>query len=106
VHHALGVQAAADYPLHQQIFHAIRGATPLEQRVERLETPALIVTGTLDRVVPPAAVETLAKVFVNHRIVSMPGVGHIPMVEAPKQTAQDYLAFAAEQPDSIAIERR
>lgn len=106
VHHALGVQAAADYPLHQQIFHAIRGATPLEQRVERLETPALIVTGTLDRVVPPAAVETLAQIFVNHRIVRMPGVGHIPMVEAPRQTAQDYLAFAAEQADSIAITPR
>jgi hypothetical protein len=28
------------------------------------------------------------------------------MVEAPRQTAQDYLAFAAEQADSIAIKPR
>jgi triacylglycerol lipase len=103
VHHALGVQAAADYALHHQIFHAIRGATPLEQRVERLDTPTLIVTGTLDQVVPPAAVETLARIFVNHRIVRMPGVGHIPMVEAPKQTARDYLAFAATQAEAVPL---
>jgi pimeloyl-ACP methyl ester carboxylesterase len=51
------------------------------------------VTGAQDRIVPPASVQTLAKVFVKSQIKIMHGVGHIPMIESPKQVAHDYMAF-------------
>ena len=95
VHQAMGEKATADYPLHYQILQSLRNATPLEQRYSNLQTPTLIVTGDQDRVVPPAAVDTLAKVFTRSTTIRMAGVGHIPMVEVPRQTANDYLAFRA-----------
>lgn len=95
VHQTLGEKASADYPLHFKILQTLRSATPLEQRYSHLQTPTLIVTGTQDRVVPPAAADTLARVFVRSTTVRMDGVGHIPMVEVPRRTAADYLAFRA-----------
>jgi triacylglycerol lipase len=88
-----GQLQAVDYTLHKKILTVIQGAMPLEQRFRDVQVPALIVTGAQDRIVPPASVKTLAKVFVNSTVKIMPGVGHLPMIESPKQTANDYLAF-------------
>lgn len=66
---------------------------PIEERYGALQTPTRIVTGDRDRVVPQASVHTLAQVFVNSHVKIMAGLGHLPMVEAPKAVAKDYLAF-------------
>ena len=99
VPHALIVDqseaARKDFDLHSQILKAIRRGAPIESRYAHLQTPALIVTGDQDRVVPPASVRTLARVFPNSQVRVMPGLGHIPMIEDPKTTAEDYLAFRA-----------
>ncbi len=89
----LGVTQANDYALHRKILGAIQASRPIEQRFSNVQVPALIVTGAQDRIVPPASVYTLAKVFVKSQISIMQGVGHIPMIESPKRTARDYLAF-------------
>ena len=93
--YAMAVEGQRDYALHLHILKIIRHDTPIEERYSGLQTPTLIVTGDHDRVVPPASVHTLAQVFVNSQIQVMPGLGHIPMVEAPKAVADDYFAFRA-----------
>ena len=93
--YAMAAEGQRDYALHLQILKTIRHDTPIEERYSGLQTPTLIVTGDQDRVVPPASVHTLAQVFVNSQIKVMPGLGHIPMVEAPKAVADDYFAFRA-----------
>lgn len=93
--YAMASEAKQDFDFHSQILKTIRDDIPIEARYSALQTPTLIVTGDLDRVVPPASVHTLARVFVKSQIKVMPGLGHIPMVEAPKAVANDYLAFRA-----------
>jgi triacylglycerol lipase len=93
--YAMAAEAKRDFDFHRQILKTIRDDIPIEARYSALQTPTLIVTGDQDRVVPPASVHTLAKVFVNSQVKVMPGLGHIPMVEAPKAVAKDYLAFRA-----------
>lgn len=94
IEYALAVIGERDFDLHKQILKTLTmTTTPIETRYSNLTTPALIVTGDQDRIVPPASVNTLAKVFVNSKVIVMPGVGHIPMFESPKQTVQDYLEF-------------
>ena len=93
--YAMADEAKRDFDFHSQILKTIRDDIPIEARYSALQTPALIVTGGQDRVVPPEAVHTLAKVFVHSQVKVMPGLGHIPMVEAPKAVANDYLAFRA-----------
>ncbi len=99
--YAMADEAQRDFEFHSDILKTIRHDIPIEARYNTLQTPALIVTGDRDRVVPPASVHTLARVFVNSQIKVMQGVGHLPMVEAPKAVARDYLAFRAQQPPAV-----
>ena len=92
---AMTDEAKRDFDFHSQILKTIRDDIPIEARYSGLQTPTLIVTGDQDRVVPPASVHTLARVFVKSQIKVMPGLGHIPMVEAPRAVAKDYFAFRA-----------
>ena len=91
--YTLGTKQAEDDTLHRQILNTLQTSKPIEERFAQLQVPTLIVTGAQDRVIPPSSVNTLARVFVNSQIKIMPDVGHVPMVEAPAQTAEDYLRF-------------
>jgi len=93
--HTWAAAGARDFDLHHTILKTLRQTPPLEQQFAGLLTPALIVGGELDRVVPPASVKTLAKVFTRAQTIVVQDMGHIPHLEAPWQTAQDYLAFRA-----------
>lgn len=99
--YAMADEAQRDFDFHSNILKTIRHDIPIEARYSSLQTPTLIVTGDRDRVVPPASVHTLAKVFVNHQVKVMQGLGHLPMVEAPKAVAKDYLAFRAQQHPAV-----
>ncbi len=96
--YAMADEAKRDFDFHSRILKTIRDDIPIEARYSALQTPALIVTGDRDRVVPQESVHTLAKVFVRSQVKIMVGLGHIPMVEAPKAVANDYLAFRATLP--------
>jgi len=89
----LGERAAANYALHSRIFEQMNREPPLEGRVTRLDTPALIVWGAQDRVLNPKGAEAMRAFMANARAVVMPGIGHLPMVEAAGDSAADYLAF-------------
>lgn len=80
--------------LEERIFVKI-ATDSVEQRVNGLATPTLIVWGDGDRVIHVGTAEVLHKLMPRSRVVVMPGVGHLPMLERPRQSAEDYLKFRA-----------
>ncbi|MBA5640230.1 alpha/beta fold hydrolase [Duganella sp. LX20W] len=92
----LGRRGAADLALHQRIMHQLTTAPLLEQQYRELAPPALIVWGQQDRILHPSGAAALGALFRRSRTILMPGIGHLPMLEAPRQSARDYLAFRRE----------
>jgi abhydrolase domain-containing protein 6 len=92
----LADRAAADYPLHMKIFYEINAewaASPLDKTVAGLQTPTRIVWGEEDRLLPVANAEQLHALMPSSSVLQLPGIGHLPMIEAPQVVAEDYLAF-------------
>lgn len=94
VKHVLAERAAVNYALHTRILHELQVNPPnLEELLNGNPTPALIVWGAQDRVLDPSAAEILKSAMPNAQVTIMPGIGHLPMIEAPRQSARDYLRF-------------
>lgn len=84
----------ANFDLEQKIFTQLK-ADNVEERVTGLATPTLLVWGTEDRVLHIGATDILEKLMPNVKTIKMEGIGHLPQLEAPKQTAEDLKAFIA-----------
>ncbi|MFD6163243.1 alpha/beta fold hydrolase [Nocardia sp. NPDC060256] len=67
-------------------------ARPLPDRLAVLDRPVLVVFGSDDRRVRSAAAEEY-RIIPGVRIEILPGVGHTPMLEDPRRTADLLLAF-------------
>lgn len=91
----LAMRGAADYPLHVRVMRELQNSQFIESRFFRIETPALIVWGSGDRIHKPAGADALQAIMPHSRVIRMPGIGHLPMVEAPRRCARDYMAFLA-----------
>lgn len=48
-----------------------------------IATPALVITGTADRIVPPADTLAVARALPNATYAELPGCGHVPQEECP-----------------------
>lgn len=83
-----------NYALELRIFREIRGDS-VERRIAGLSTPTLIVWGGQDRAIHVTTADVLHKLLPNSRVIVLPGVGHLPMIERPRVCAQDYLEFRA-----------
>ena len=83
-----------NYELEKRIFKEIT-ADSAEKYVTGLKTPTLIVFGDKDRVINPATAEVLHRLMPRSEVIIMSGVGHLPMLEQPRQSADDYLKFRA-----------
>lgn len=83
-----------NYPLEESIFKQI-AADSVEARIRGLDIPALVVWGQEDRVLHPGSAGILQMLLIKSEVVMMPGVGHVPAVEAPDESAADYLRFRA-----------
>jgi len=80
--------------LEERIFVKI-ATDSVEQRVAGLDTPTLIVWGEHDRVIHVGTAEVLHKLMPRSQVTVMPGIGHLPMIERPRDSAEDYLRFRA-----------
>ncbi|MGQ0586361.1 MAG: alpha/beta fold hydrolase [Gammaproteobacteria bacterium] len=89
----LGERAAANFALHSKIFRQLGREEPLETWVTRLDTPALIVWGAEDRVLNPRGADAMKAFIPEAQVILMPGIGHLPMIEAVRPSAEAYLAF-------------
>lgn len=90
----LARERIGNFDLEQKIFSQI-AADSIEDRVRGLATPTLIVWGDKDRTINVATAEMLHNLMPNSKVVIMPDIGHLPMVEDPQQSAEDYLQFRA-----------
>ncbi len=59
----------------------------------RLTSPVLLIHGEADRLVPVAAARVLARANPSWSLVTMPGIGHVPQLEAPAGTAAAIMAW-------------
>ncbi|MDH3589451.1 MAG: alpha/beta hydrolase, partial [Gammaproteobacteria bacterium] len=95
--------AAERQDLRRQIFadllddsgHVVR--MPLNDIVTGLDIPTLVVWGRLDRVLHPGGATKLEALLDNETVELMSGVGHLPMLEQPKPTADRFLQFQRER---------
>jgi pimeloyl-ACP methyl ester carboxylesterase len=90
----LAQERIKNYALEQRIFKQL-AADSVEERIRGLPIPALIVWGQQDRVLHPGSAGILQMLLVKSEVAMLPGVGHLPMIEAPEKCALDYLRFRA-----------
>lgn len=61
--------------------------------IAKYNIPTLVVWGEKDQVIKPETTKLIKEIIPQAQVIIMPEVGHVPMVEAVKQTANDYKAF-------------
>lgn len=93
VRHVLAQRAIRDFELHRTIMAQFQAWPLLEQQYSHLPTPALVVWGERDLILHPNGAKATANLFQHSKVIMMPDIGHLPMVEAPSVAARDYLAF-------------
>jgi len=89
----LAQHAAESYDFNQKVFAELVKDAPLEPQVKNLATPTLIVWGDHDRALNDSGAEILHQLLPNSQVIIVPDMGHLPMLEAPAQTAADYIKF-------------
>lgn len=61
--------------------------------IAKYNIPTLVVWGDKDQVIKPETTKLIKEIIPQAQVIIMPEVGHVPMVEAVKDTANDYKAF-------------
>jgi len=97
----LSNQATANFSLNEKIFEDIHHSadfkvnftSPLDTQLKGFSKPVLITWGDKDRVLHSQGASELAAIIPNTQIHLMKNIGHLPMLEAPKETAQQFIKF-------------
>lgn len=63
--------------------------------IAEYDIPTLVVWGEEDKVIKPETTELIKGIIPQAEVIMMPNIGHVPMIEAVKQTANDYKKFRA-----------
>ena len=61
--------------------------------IAKYNIPTLVVWGDKDQVIKPETTKLIKEIIPQAQVIIMNDVGHVPMVEAVKDTANDYKAF-------------
>jgi len=83
-----------NFELEKRIFDQIAGDS-IEDRIKGMTTPTLIVWGDKDRTLNVATAEILHSLMPRSQVIIQQNIGHLPHLEAPERTANDYLKFRA-----------
>lgn len=76
--------------------------------IKQLNIPTLIQWGEKDAWIPLENSQKFADDIAGSKVITYPGVGHIPMEEIPLQTAQDakdFLSYIIEEAQEVEIQR-
>lgn len=82
-----------------QIFKDIHGEPRLTARLSEMQVPSLLIWGEQDRLIDVSAVSVWREQVPNLYVRLMPEIGHMPMVEAPEETAAIYQTFLDTLPE-------
>jgi len=99
IYEVMEEKAIANPEINEVIFAAIRdsGYGPdFRQALTRIEAPVLVVWGLEDRVINHRNADVFVDRIPDARKVLLEGVGHVPMVEVPEESAQLVREFLAE----------
>jgi pimeloyl-ACP methyl ester carboxylesterase len=91
-----GIHLYSEFSAAARLMWAPRYNLALERRLQRLRCPTLVVGGENDRLVPNAMATRYAEVMPDSRLVRLPGTGHEPCLERPRELADTLLGFFAE----------
>ncbi|MDN3645912.1 alpha/beta hydrolase [Pontixanthobacter aestiaquae] len=72
-----------------------------EEQMASLDIPSLIIWGEEDAIIPLSAGEWLNTHLPNSELLVLPNIGHLPMEEAPNETAATVRSFMANLPETI-----
>ena len=87
-------QAIAQRPFNEKIFQDfIASPASLESEAQKIQAPTLITWGDQDRLLHVSGAAILDALIPDSRVVIMKNVGHIPMIERPHESAQQFLRF-------------
>ena len=96
----LAEDALKNRPLNQKIYRQIdfeRRRSGLEITLNGSVVPTLIIWGAEDRVLHVSGAKVLESVLPKAQVAIMKGVGHLPMIEKPAETAEIYIRFLREE---------
>jgi len=91
---------AANNPTRQKIFAAsdLGKGHPDAAALGRIKTPVLLLWGEDDDLVPVTFGRAAAAAIPGSQLVVLPGVGHIPSIDAPREFVRILTDFAAGRP--------
>jgi pimeloyl-ACP methyl ester carboxylesterase len=82
-----------------------RGPGSLWHDAARVTAPALIIHGSHDRLVNPAMAGRAGRVFRTGRVVVLPRIGHVAMMERPDLVATEMRAMLASLSPAARVSR-
>lgn len=87
--------AKASVAFHELEYDIARqlSADAIEQRAKTIKLPTLLVWGKEDQLLHADTVTRVKALMPQTKIIMMDNVGHMPMVEVPKQAVTDYVNF-------------
>lgn len=89
------------YQVNQHIFRQLLSHPPADDHhsFSQVSCPTLVIWGDNDRVIHPSCADTFKQLVPHAQIRYLDGIGHMPMVEAPRLTARLLHRFLrSEQP--------
>lgn len=91
----LAERAVADQDIRNKIFAEIQGSHghDVEKALKSIQAPTLILWGTEDRILDVQNAAVFVERIPNARVKRLDGLGHVPMIEAPEETAGICEAF-------------
>ena len=73
------------------------------ENIKQVSAPTLLLWGERDLWVPMKLAKKFTADLKNSRLITYPGVGHIPMEEIPQKSAEDAKAFLLSSDQSLAV---
>lgn len=77
------------------IFNQIHQEKRLTDDLSKMQPPSLLIWGDQDRLLHVSATDVWTQAVPSMQLEVLPGVGHMPMVEVPKESADIYQQFLA-----------
>ena len=91
-----GIHLYSEFSAAARLMWAPRYNLALERRLQRLTCPTLVIGGEEDRLIPNEMSDRYAQVLPNSRLLRIPGTGHEPCLERPRELADHLLRFIQE----------
>ncbi len=90
------IQMYSEFSAAARLMWAPRYNLALERRLQRVRCPALVIGAEEDRLVPNAMSDKFASVIPGCGLIRLPGTGHEPLLERPRELADTLISFIEE----------